>query len=410
MYGLVLQGGGTKGSYHIGVWKALKELGVEIGAVTGTSIGALNGAFVAQDTYDLALKVWENIEVNDVIDAESEVFKDFMHLELNLNRVDKYFEYFKRVIKDKGLDTSPLRKLIENNLDEKRIRESGIDFGLVTVSLTDMKPLELFVEDIEVGKLTEYLLASSFLPGFKPQQLDGKRFVDGGVYDNLPINLIARKGYTDIIAVEMDSIGMKQNVDEEKLNVIRIRPSDKVGRMLQFDRKTAKRNIQMGYLDTMKVLGQYGGIRYYFKNLPDESYFLESMLQISSQDIMTMASDLGYSEGEPRRILFEKLIPELAEMFNLKLTDGYREITLTLVEYLAEVMEIERLAVYEYEQFEREVISKAKTYKTHSHFYKDLPLFFRKAAIVKHTLKDDILIRWAHILMESYLAQIELPK
>lgn len=39
MYGVVLQGGGTKGSYHIGVWKALRELGIEIGAVTGTSIG-----------------------------------------------------------------------------------------------------------------------------------------------------------------------------------------------------------------------------------------------------------------------------------------------------------------------------------------------------------------------------------
>ncbi len=63
MYGVVLQGGGTKGSYHIGVWKALRELGIEIGAVTGTSIGgALNGgAFIAQNMYDEALKVWENI-------------------------------------------------------------------------------------------------------------------------------------------------------------------------------------------------------------------------------------------------------------------------------------------------------------------------------------------------------------
>ncbi len=41
MIGLVLQGGGAKGGYHIGVWKALRELDIEIGAVTGTSVGAL---------------------------------------------------------------------------------------------------------------------------------------------------------------------------------------------------------------------------------------------------------------------------------------------------------------------------------------------------------------------------------
>ncbi len=193
MYGVVLQGGGTKGSYHIGVWKALRELGIEIGAVTGTSIGALNGAFIAQNMYDEALKVWENIKLNDVINAEEEVYSDFMNFDINLNKTEKYFAYFKRVAQDRGLDTGPLRDLIDTHLDEETLRSSGIDFGLVTISLTDLKPLEIFVEDIPKGKLTDYLLASSFLPGFKPQQLDGKRFVDGGMYDNLPINLITKK-------------------------------------------------------------------------------------------------------------------------------------------------------------------------------------------------------------------------
>ncbi len=406
MYGLVLQGGGTKGSYHIGVWKALRELDIEIGAVTGTSIGALNGAFIAQGTFDQALDVWENIKVNDVIDAESEVFHDVMRLELDPSRVDKYLDYFKRVVRDKGLDTSPLRTLIENNLDEQRIRESAVDFGLVTVSLTDMKPLELFVEDIPEGKLVEYLLASSFLPGFKPQHLDGKRFVDGGVYDNLPINLIMRKGYTDIIAVEMDSIGLKQRVDEKNLNILRISPSDKVGRMLQFDRETALRNIKMGYLDTMKAFGAYQGINYYFTELPSEAYFFSSMLQISAEYIMSMAKDLGYSEGEPRRILFEKLIPELADMFDLSLNDGYREITLTLLEYLAKVLDMDRLKVYDYEAFEQEVLEKAKSHQASSHFYKELPAFIRKVSLVKHTLKDEILVRWAGILTDAYLSQV----
>lgn len=43
-YGLVLAGGGTKGAYEVGVWKALKEMNINITAVVGASIGALNGA------------------------------------------------------------------------------------------------------------------------------------------------------------------------------------------------------------------------------------------------------------------------------------------------------------------------------------------------------------------------------
>lgn len=56
-YGLVLGGGGAKGSYEIGVWKALKELEIPLIAVTGTSVGALNGAMIVQDDYDKAFEL-----------------------------------------------------------------------------------------------------------------------------------------------------------------------------------------------------------------------------------------------------------------------------------------------------------------------------------------------------------------
>ena len=50
-YGLVLAGGGTKGAYEVGVWKALKEMNINITAVVGASIGALNGALFLQDLF-----------------------------------------------------------------------------------------------------------------------------------------------------------------------------------------------------------------------------------------------------------------------------------------------------------------------------------------------------------------------
>ena len=56
-YGLILAGGGAKGAYQIGAWKALIELGIQIEAIAGTSIGAINGAFIAQGDFDKALTV-----------------------------------------------------------------------------------------------------------------------------------------------------------------------------------------------------------------------------------------------------------------------------------------------------------------------------------------------------------------
>ena len=61
MYGLVLEGGGAKGAYHIGAYKAIKDMNIEIGGVAGTSVGALNGAAIAQDDFEKAYELWYNM-------------------------------------------------------------------------------------------------------------------------------------------------------------------------------------------------------------------------------------------------------------------------------------------------------------------------------------------------------------
>ena len=72
MRGLVLEGGGAKGAYHIGAYKALKEMGVEIDGVAGTSVGALNGAMIAQEDIDRAYELWNNMTYSRVINANDE--------------------------------------------------------------------------------------------------------------------------------------------------------------------------------------------------------------------------------------------------------------------------------------------------------------------------------------------------
>ena len=65
--GIALAGGGSKGSYQIGVWKALRELGVDYDIVTGTSIGAINGALMVMGDYERAERLWSTITVEDIM-------------------------------------------------------------------------------------------------------------------------------------------------------------------------------------------------------------------------------------------------------------------------------------------------------------------------------------------------------
>ena len=60
MRAIVLSGGGSKGSYQIGVWKALKKLHIKYDIVTGTSVGSLNAAFMTQNTYKKAVKLYKH--------------------------------------------------------------------------------------------------------------------------------------------------------------------------------------------------------------------------------------------------------------------------------------------------------------------------------------------------------------
>ena len=71
-YAIALEGGGAKGAYEVGVWRALDEADVRFDAVAGTSVGALNGAMMVMGELEQALRLWENIRFSQVFDADDE--------------------------------------------------------------------------------------------------------------------------------------------------------------------------------------------------------------------------------------------------------------------------------------------------------------------------------------------------
>ncbi len=351
MYGLVLEGGGGKGAYQIGVWKALRELNIEIKAVTGTSVGALNGAFIAADLYEEAYTLWENIAPDQVVKTDNEAFKEIITGKFNISNIEKYLNLSADLWKNKGLDTDPLRQLLESNLDEEKIRNSKIDFGLVTVSITDREPVEIFLEDIPQGKLIDYIMASALFPTFKSLEIDGKKFIDGGFYDNLPINLLSRKNIDQIIAVEMNSVGLRQAVKDKNLDITYISPSGDIGTTLHFDASLSQNNIKMGYLDTLKVFGKCSGYKYFIEDAPSIDVIMNELKAFDQKRIKQICEILDINEKPTYRTFFEKALPKMADIYGIEKDDDYDMMEIKVMEYLAEKEGLDRLRIYKYEEF-----------------------------------------------------------
>ena len=114
-----------------------------------------------------------------------------------------------------------------------------------------LKPLELHKQDIPKGKLREYLLASdACFPAFQAKEIDGKKYIDGGYHDNMPVNLALEMGAQRVIAVDLESIGIMHRIRAKQQQVIQIYSLWPLGSFLKFDGELARKNIQLGYLDT----------------------------------------------------------------------------------------------------------------------------------------------------------------
>jgi NTE family protein len=259
MLGMALEGGGAKGAFHMGVMKAFLEEGYEFGGITGTSIGALNGAVIAQGDFEKGYQMWESIDTSLLFDLEQEQLTKIINRQIDKNTVFHFAAKVKEFIKNRGIDKSKIRQLVESVIVEDKLRKSPMDFGLVTVSVSELKPLELYKEDIPQGKMIEYLMASSSFPGFQMETIDGKHYLDGGLYDNCPVNLLARKGYKEIIVVRTLSIGVIQDIKYPNVKVTSIKPFEDLGNILNFDHELIKRNLKMGYDDAMHTIKKLKG-------------------------------------------------------------------------------------------------------------------------------------------------------
>ena len=258
-YGIALAGGGSKGIYEIGAWEALRDLGVPVHAAVGTSIGSVNAAFMAQGTYDLALEMWQTITREQCLDLPEDI---------ELKSADimspRNLDVMRDILRKRGLDTSPFRATIERYIDEAAVMSSDVDYGLVTYSLTEMETVEIWRESIHPGMLIDYIMASTRYPGLKGIEIGGQNYLDGGFGDNLPVAMLRRRGFKNIIAVDIRGSSSSRPLETENIRLTHIRNRLDLGAAFDLTPLNLEANRRLGRLDTLVTFGRIDGDYYYF--------------------------------------------------------------------------------------------------------------------------------------------------
>jgi len=288
--GLVFAGGGGKGAYEVGVYKALQEYGVDknIKAVSGTSVGGLNGALFAKGDLELALRVWEEMNPKKILQINPEKILSILskfHLGIGtLTLIGEKLGF----LKSEGVFTqNGLKSIVESSLKDGELK-SKIPFYICATDVSDKlswKPLYKKLNDLDYKTQIEYLLATSAIPvAFPTTIVEERELLDGFLTDNTPVKpLIENEGCTNIIVV---LLGRSESITKLKkeypdVSFWEIVPSadtkESLG-SLDFKQERAQKLISMGYEDTIKILKDL------HEFMQTEKEYLEKGVVLQKQD------------------------------------------------------------------------------------------------------------------------------
>jgi len=207
--GLVLSGGAARGLAHIGVLKALEEQGIKIDAIAGTSMGAVVGGLYASgykidELEKLALNIDWQAALSDAPPREDVPFRrkqddrDFLVKQKLSFRDDGSLGLPLGVIQGQNLSLL-LESLLAHTSDTRDFDKLPIPFRAVA---TDISNGEKVV--FRKGHLPQVIRASMSIPAvFAPVELDGRLLVDGGMTDNIPLDVAREMGVDVAIVVDI---------------------------------------------------------------------------------------------------------------------------------------------------------------------------------------------------------------
>lgn len=313
MLAIVLSGGGAKGAYQLGVWKALRKLKIKYNIVTGSSIGAINGMMMAQNEFYKCMRLWKNINYEQLYD-------NFEYID---DAKKMYKNYFQKILSG-GLDTKKIEKLINSNYNPNKLYNSKISFGVLSYNVTNRQAVNSTTKNTRPGILKKYILASATcFPAFKVTKIGSETYVDGGYYDNMPLNLAIDLGADEIIAVDLKAIGLKKRIKTKDVKVTYIKPKKKLEAFFMFEANAARKMINLGFNDTMKVFGKYDGDIYTFKKGTINNLIInykDKMIDVAQKyDVVNIIKKINKD--------FTGIIDEALETLEVPLDKVYNHVT-----------------------------------------------------------------------------------
>lgn len=334
MRAVVLSGGGAKGSYQVGVWKALKRIHISYDIVTGTSVGALNGALMVQKDYRLAKKLWMTLNLEYL-------FSQSPKKNTNLEVFKLYQENF---FKNGGMDVSKIEDIIKNTLKPYKFYHSPIDYGLVTYNLTNKKTKMMTKNKIPEKRLCDYLMASATCyPAFQMKEIEGEKYIDGGFSDNLPMNLALDMGADELIVVDLKAPGLKKKKKRD-VPTIYITPHNTISFFLNFNEEEAKRNMQLGYNDTMKAFGKLEGDTFTFRKKTFDKAFRKYHVHL--KEVI-------------QKVFIQSTIPfAISTLKKLEQEEKYYTLFKELTEEVGTILKIEESTIYRFSSYQKELAKK----------------------------------------------------
>lgn len=230
--GLVLCGGGAKGAYQIGAWRALREKGLDqFDAISGASVGALNAVLWAAGDYDNAYRVWSTLRFSDFVTPSTDG---------------------QRIASREGL-----RRIIREHADLAAVRTCPIPIYVNILSAKTMQVEYRLLNGLSDAEIEDLLIASSSIPAvYGKAEVDGEKYWDGGWFiggDNAPVHpLYYSEGIRDMVIIELTG---SEKVDlPPDCRALRVIPDYSLGNLLHFGQSAIAQRMEQGYRDTLAVL------------------------------------------------------------------------------------------------------------------------------------------------------------
>ena len=204
LIGLVLGGGGAKGGAEVGVLKVLEESGVRPDLIVGTSIGSIVGGLYAAgfSASDLERLFCQQEWLSLLTDRREDLSGEPYRQEGGVTYV------FGFPVIDRGdLSLGVLQGgRVEQVIDSMLATRGCVEFGCLPVPFRCVAASMLDAEEVVLGEglLPRAIRASMAIPGiFKPVNIDGRQLVDGGMMNNLPVDVARQMGADIVIAVDL---------------------------------------------------------------------------------------------------------------------------------------------------------------------------------------------------------------